>query len=429
MHFPLSLQLALRFYRSKRKAALASFMSFAATAGIAVGVLALIVGLSAMNGFERELNARVLAVIPSAQIKAQAPYFQDAAGFAARLSAQPGIVSALPALELEAIFSNGRDFVPGLLYGIEPDKQLSVTALRPFLSAPLTALHSQATANPSSALNVILGSTIAKRLQVQAGDSCYLYVSTAGAAESADAQNFKADLFKSPQMLHLNIVGTLSIGGQLDNALGFTDLKAVLQALQLPGANQIQLKIDDLLAAPQIAYRAAAAALPEACYVDSWLSTQGKLYHDIQMIRGLMYLAMLLVMAVASFNIVSTLVMAVSEKKREIAILLTMGAPRALIVQTFCLLGLCLGLKGTLVGAVLGTAAALGLTPLTCCLEQSFNFKFLNADIYFIEFIPSSLEPVDVLLVTCCALCLSLLAALYPALRAARLQPAAELNS
>ena len=426
MSCPLSLNLALRFYRSKRKAALAKFMSFAATAGIVVGVFALIVGLSAMNGFERELNNRVLNLIPAAQIKATHVSFTDATGFAQRLRQEPGVVAALPCLELEVVFSNGRDLAPGLIYGVDSKAQLQLTPISPFLSVPLSTLDttaptSLATSDTPAALPVILGRGLMDKLHLEVGAICYLYVSTGARADTSAT-------FKAPQSVALRIVGVLHSGGQLDNAVGFVALDKALTRFNLAGPNQIQLKVTDLMQAQSIAYQAAAATAQEACFVESWLFSQGKLYHDIQMVRGLMYLAMILVLAVASFNIVSTLVMVVSEKKREIAILLTMGSPRPLIVRTFCLLGLLSAIKGLTVGLILGLAVAWGLTPLTRFIETQFNFKFLNPEIYFIDFIPSSLQLGDVLLVMGCALLMSVLAALYPAWRAAKVQPALELN-
>ena len=450
LNLPLPIALGLRFFKSKRRAVLARFMSTAAAAGIAVGVFALIVGLSAMNGFERELKNRVLSVIPSAQIKVQQGSFHAAEQILNALKAQPEIAAAAPVIELEAVFSNGRDFVPGMLYGVAPQLQEEVTALSPFLSVGLDALsgtakqpqldeNSAANAASDSALKVILGQRIADRLNLKVGDELKLYVNTApasgaaGTANTADAagdagSSFGRDLFKSPAVITLKLAGTLKIGGQLDSALAFSDLKALQQASGIQGPNQIQLKTTSLLQAQAQAYKAASAVLTEPAYVTSWLSTQGKLYHDIQMIRGIMYLAMLLVMAVACFNIVSNLIMAVSEKQREIAILLTMGAGRRLIVQAFCVMGLLSGLRGIVIGLVLGCACALWLTPITAFIENLLGVKFLNEEIYFISFIPAELSLKDVMLVFSCALAMSLAASIYPAVKAASVQPAAQLN-
>lgn len=451
LNLPLPIALGLRFFKSKRRAVLSRFMSTAAAAGIAVGVFALIVGLSAMNGFERELENRVLSVIPSAQLKVQQGSFRNADKVLTDIKTQPSIEAAAPVIELEAVFSNGRDFVPGMLYGVDPQVQESVTALSQYLSVglqELSANHDPAAASntvlaadpdadlavSSSVLKVVLGDRIAKRLNLAAGDELKLYVNTASTSASASAQNrnaaetFGRDLFKSPEIINLKFIGTLKIGGQLDSALAFADLNALQQASGLKGPNQIQLKTASLLQAQAQAYRAASAVLTEPAYVTSWLSTQGKLYHDIQMIRGIMYLAMLLVMAVACFNIVSNLIMAVSEKQREIAILLTMGAGRRLIVQAFCVMGLLSGLRGIVIGLILGCAVSLWLTPLTAFIENLLGVKFLNEEIYFISFIPAELSLKDVMLVFICALAMSLAASIYPAVKAASVQPAAQLN-
>lgn len=417
----LSWSLGWRFFTSKKTALLGRFMSFASTAGIAVGVFALITGLSAMNGFERELKDRVLSVIPAAQITSYHEAFKNPDGLMQKLlQASPDIVAAAPATELEVVFSNGRDFVPALLYGIDPVAQSKVTALERYTSVPLTALTPEnAEGRP---LPVILGAGIASRLKVQPGDTVRLMTVDKQAMDKG-----RTATLQSAGSLTLQVAGLMHIGGQLDSSMGFTDLHGLQQALNLPGPNQIQVRTSDLLQAQQMVMQAASASFDEACYVKSWMTTQGKLSRDIEMIRSIMYLAMILVMGVACFNIISTLMMSIGEKSREIAILLTMGARPSLIVRTFCITGLLSGALGTLIGAVTGSAFAAALTPVTANLEKWFGFSLLNEEIYFINFIPSDLQLKDVMLVSGCALAMSFIASLLPALKAARIRPALEL--
>lgn len=421
--------LGLRFFRAKRQAVLSRFMSRAATAGIAVGVFALITGLSAMNGFERELRQRVLAVVPAAQITAQAGHFADAAALAAAFAAQDNILAAAPVLELEAVFAGGTDFVPGLIYGIDPAAQQAVTDISPFIDVSLEELtQTKPTQDMEDApLPVILGAGIARRLGLERGDSLRLLISRSGSEDSGSTDG--TALFKSPQIINLQVAGIFRLGGQLDSVLAFASLPDLATAAGRPGANQIQLKTADLLHARDQAYKAASQVLTEPAMVQSWLSSQGKLYHDIEMIRGIMYLAMILVMAVACFNIVSTLITAVTEKQKEIAILLTMGAGRPLIVTSFCIMGLLSGLRGIMIGLVAGCLTAWFLTDLTGLIESLFGFKILNDEIYFISFIPTELSVKDVMLVFGCALLMSLTASIYPAFKASRLSPAAQLGS
>lgn len=169
--------------------------------------------------------------------------------------------------------------------------------------------------------------------------------------------------------------------------------------------------------------------LHERAALSTWMDTQGKLYNDIQLVRGIMYLAMVLVMAVACFNIIANLLMSVSEKSREIAMLRTMGATRSKVVRLFTLMGFLQGARGTLLGAAAGSFIAAFLTPIMKGVERAFGIKFLNPDVYFIDFIPSRLELSDVLLIAATALAMSVLASLFPAIRASRIEPARELNS
>lgn len=416
--------LGLRFFRAKRRAVLSRFMSRAATAGIAVGVFALITGLSAMNGFERELKQRVLAVVPSAQLTAQdAAGFANAGQLAADLTAQPGITAATQVLELEAVFASGTDFVPGLIYGIDPAAQAAVSNIGLFTDVAPDVL-AQEPAAADAPLPVILGAGIARQLQVERGSTLRLLINrsdTAGASGQV--------LFKSPQNINLQVAGIFRLGGQLDSTLAFAYLPALASAAGRESANQIQLRTADLLHAGEQARQAAMAVPHEPALVLSWLGTQGKLYHDIEMIRGLMYLAMILVMAVACFNIVSTLITTVTEKQREIAILLTMGAGRMLIMTAFCIMGLLSGLRGIVLGLITGCTTAWFLTDITDLIEQLFGFKILNEEIYFISFIPTQLSINDVMLVFACALLMSLAASIYPAFRASRQDPASQLGS
>lgn len=191
--------------------------------------------------------------------------------------------------------------------------------------------------------------------------------------------------------------------------------------------NVFMFKTGNLLQAPVIT-REAAKMLPERVRAESWVDTQGKLYTDIQMIRGIMYLAMILVMAVACFNIVSNLIVAVAEKKHEIAVLKTLGASRSRIVSIFVCSGVMFGLRGSIIGTVFGSVIALLLTPLMQSVENIFGFKFLNPDVYFVDFIPSSLNPYDIILVLITALTMSALASFYPAWKASKVDPARELN-
>ena len=267
---------------------------------------------------------------------------------------------------------------------------------------------------------VILGAECARRLNVSAGDSVKVILSNALKDNSDNPLSRPADAI-------LKVVGTLKIGGELDAAFALISIDNAKSLLDIKGPNSFHIKVKDMLNVRDEVLKAA-ADFPQSAGLKTWMTTQGKLYHDIQMIRSIMNLVMLLVMAVASFNIVSNLIMAVSEKSREIAILLTAGATGGLIIRTFTVMGVISGACGTLIGTVAGCVLSLTLTPVLGFFESIFNIKLLNPKIYFIDFIPSQLLISDVIMVACCALCMSFIASLYPAIKASKIRPAEELS-
>lgn len=276
---------------------------------------------------------------------------------------------------------------------------------------------------PAEVLNtednlVILGYAIAKKLNVKKGDSVNL---------SVISTQMSNDGLSRMTMHPLKVAGFFKTGGNLDGNFAFISLNQALKLSQLKNANAVHIKVKDMLAADAIVSRAD-SELDENTESSSWLRTQGKLYNDINMIRGIMYIAMILVIAVACFNIVSNLMMAVSEKRHEIAILLTMGANRSLIRKAFTLMGILSALKGAGSGVLAGCIIA-SVTPyVTSHFKAWFGFDLLNENIYFINYVPSVLDVTDVLIVISCALLMGALASIYPAHKAAKINPANELN-
>ena len=560
----LKLKLALRFVRSRRKGALTRFISFASTCGIAIGVFAAIVGFSAMNGFEYELEHRVLSIIPSAQLNSSEPYFSDPDDLQHVLSLGSGIVATSPAIDQRAIVSANRAFAPLMISGIQSAQEKKVIAIQRFVSIDLDCLngklhpalsgkcdlgsskdrtswvnqhielddsadnilgyatetdqgkvlaslraqaketevaleersgtHLKSGTSATGQLNagagigvgnaisgvvqsetelaeitleeiaaarahssgsvayspeansfstgmggsqdnsilprIILGSGIAKKLEVGVGDEINVVTLDNTALEQNEtmkAGSIKRSL-KTPQRHKAVVIGIIHIGGQLDSAISlmnFDDLKTIAN---LQGPNSIHIRTSDQQSTNQIVFAATSGKIKENAYLVTWMSSQGKLYHDIQMIRQIMFISMFLVLAVACFNIISNLMMLVGEKRREIAILLTMGMKPRHVITTFSFMALISGGYGALIGLVLGVATSLTLTPLTLSFKDWFGFDLLNEEVYFINFIPCRLEVMDVVLVLTISLVMSWLAALYPAFRAARIAPAKELN-
>ncbi len=408
-----NLKIALRFLRSKRYGALARFMSIASTTGIASGVCALIIGISAMNGFEDELHNRVLSLIPAATLNSQESEFNHLEENLHVLLHTSGIVAAAPTVTLEGVFSKNQNFAPSAIVGIDPKLEKNVIDLERFMSCSVDNLNVNDDTFP-----IIIGNSILKKLNLQIGDFVDLI--------TIDKSSNENPLSK-PSNATFKIVGVIKTGGQIDSTLAFTHIDKAVSLASLKAPNSIHIKTQNMMNVEKT-LSPALPKLKDFVTVSTWMTSQGKLYNDIQLIRNIMYLAMILVMAVACFNIISNLIMSVSEKSREIAILLTMGMTRGQIIKIFTLMGVLSALKGTIIGLVLGCSLALFITPITSNFEKYFGFELLNENIYFINFIPSYLSLVDVLLITCCSLVMSLLAALYPAYKASRIDPASELS-
>lgn len=467
----LDLKLALRFVRSRRKGALTRFISFASTCGIAIGVFAAIVGFSAMNGFEYELGNRVLSIIPSAQLNSSNGFFNDSLAIERTLHRSMHIVATAPAIEQRAILSAHSAFAPLVIAGIDPDKERRVIAIQRFVNTDLATLAPESSDEKESGdeieesdysndavsyknvwneeiddeeadesddneavdemqaeavlPRIVIGSGIAKKLQVEVGDTVELVM--LNNKESASSKELSQSL-RSPARHKLLVVGIIHIGGQLDTTVALMHYEVLKEMTQMLGPNTIHIKTDDLQNTHDIVYQAVAKHLTEDAYLVTWMSSQGKLYHDIQMIRQIMFVAMFLVLAVACFNIVSNLLMLVGEKRREIAILLTMGMKPKDVVRTFSLMGVLSGGYGALIGLIAGVIFSLLLTPVTSSFHDYFGFDLLNEDVYFINFIPCRLELLDVCLVLAVSLLMSWGASLYPAWRAARIKAAQELN-
>jgi lipoprotein-releasing system permease protein len=404
----ITLRMAWRLTRSRRYGPLARFMSLASAAGITLGVAALIIGLSAMNGFERELENRVLAVIPAGTLSSGPDGFMHLDDDLRELGKDPSVSYAEPASGRDAIIGAGGNFAPVRITGIKEGTHAAQAMTR--FSGVKAIPEKDAEGTPS----IVLGRGAAKALGVKEGSTVTVMSASDGSIGGGGTS--------------AKVAGIFNIGGQMDGMLAFMRLDDAVEYSGLKAPNLILLGCADLLKAPDQLYFAA-MRLHERSSLTTWMDTQGKLYNDIQLVRGIMYLAMILVMAVACFNIIANLLMSVSEKSREIAMLRTMGATRSTVVRLFTLMGFMQGARGTLLGAAIGSFIAAFLMPIMKGIESIFGIKFLNPDVYFIDFIPSRLDLGDVLLVAATALVMSVLASLFPAIRASRIEPARELNS
>lgn len=406
-----------RYQRGKQKNPLVTLIAKFSAIGIALGVAVLIVGLSAMNGFERELNQRILAVVPHIEIfsapQAKDPTIHHWQNLEKRLQQNPQIKGISPFVSFTALVENGSKLKVVQVKGVEKQAEDKVSSIGNFV-------QEQGWNKFEKEGGLVLGSGIAKELDVKVGDWITLLISQ----QNGDEQ------FTQPTREPVQVTAILRLDGQLDYSYALLPLAQAQTFLtyQPDQITGVELKLDDPFSVRNLDL-SMLNDYPQMLYMQNWISKFGYMYRDIQLIRTVMYIAMVLVIGVACFNIVSTLIMAVKDKQGDIAIMRTLGANNAFIKCIFIWYGLQAGMKGCLIGIVLGIILALNLTTFIQGIEWIIGKKLLSGDVYFVDFLPSELHWLDVLMVLIAALALSLIASLYPASRAAKLQPAQVLSS
>ena len=413
MFASLSLLIGGRFSRAKQRDKMVSFISLSSTVGIAVGVAVIIIGLSAMNGFERELESRVLSVISHGEFEGVNEPIERWQHVIDESVSHEKVLAAAPYVKITALAERGKELKAIEVRGIDPELESRVSSLGNFIDESVWQSFN------SGEQKVILGSGVADTIGAKVGDYLTLMIPTANGSVKVQA----------PKRVRVKVAGLLTLNGQIDHNLALVPLKDAQSYAKLGDAvTGVSLKVNDVLNANNIV-REVGNQLDVYVYLRSWQQKYGFLYRDIQLVRTIMYLVMVLVIGVACFNIVSTLMMAVKDRASEIAILRTMGASDGLVKRIFVWQGAFSGVLGSLVGSVIGVLVALNLTHLIKGLEALIDHQFLSGNIYFVDFLPSQLDMGDVFVVSGTAIVLSLLATLYPASRAAKLNPAAVLSS
>lgn len=382
--------------------------------GLALGVVVMIVVLSVMNGFDHEMRTRVLGMVPHATIEAGEP-IADWKGLADKVKRNPQVVAVAPFTQMQGLLTNNGNVQKVLLNGIDPAQERKVSIIDNFMKqGKLDDLA------PGS-FGIVIGDKAATKLGVGVGDKVTFV--------APEVTVTPAGMF--PRMKRFTVVGVFHVGaGELDGYLGVTNLDDLgrLHRWKPDQVQGLRLKFADLFEAPRTSYQIAQTLGEHNYYSRDWTRTHGNLYQAIRMEKAMIGLLLLLIVAVAAFNIISTLVMVVNDKKGDIAILRTLGATPGQIMAIFMVQGTVIGVVGTFIGAVVGILAALNVSAAISALEGLIGHKFLNADVYFIDYLPSQLMAEDVLMVCGAALILSFLATLYPAWRAARTQPAEALR-
>ena len=398
-----------RYQRGKQKNRLVSLISLFSSVGIALGVAVLIIGLSAMNGFERELNQRVLSVVPHAELYSyngnENVPIQAGERLEKLVSENPNVNAVSSFVSFTGLIENGSQLKIAQVRGVDPKKQDQVSQLSHYIPAEQwQAFHQEG--------GLILGAGIAKDLSVEAGDEVTLLL----------PQPTEDGKLAQPLRFSLPVTGILKLEGQLDHSYALLPLTKAQELLEYSPQeiSGVELSLKAPFAVNQLALPEL-NAFKQPLYLNTWIDKFGYMYNDIQLIRAVMYIAMVLVIGVACFNIISTLIMAVKDKQGDIAIMRTLGANNRFIKQIFLWYGLISGMKGAVIGLILGVLLALNLTAIIKSLEQFFGVKLLSDGIYFIDFLPSELHWQDIVYVLLATLVLSLCASLYPASRAAKL--------
>jgi lipoprotein-releasing system permease protein len=413
MFHPLPLWIGFRYLRAKRRNGFISFISLASIVGIALGVAALIIVISVMNGFERELRARILSMVSHATI-ADARGHLDGWEDAIKVTEKhPEVVAAAPYVEREVLVRAGQRSSGALIRAVDPERESSVNEV-----AQKIKVGALSNLEPGR-FGIVLGVELAWKLGVDVGDDITVY-----------APEFTASPVGAlPRMKNFTVVGLLEVGMfEYDSALALIHLSDGQRLFRMQeSVTGVRLKLKDLMRA----YRTGtelSSELGGGLIVRDWIRQHANLFRAIATEKVVMFLILSLIVAVAAFNLVSSLVMLVTDKQADIAILRTLGATPNTIRNIFIVQGLSNGCLGVLIGAVVGVLVALNLGSLVQWLERTLGFETLPSDVYYINTLPSELRWMDVSAVVGVGLVFCLLATLYPSWRASRVQPAEALR-
>jgi lipoprotein-releasing system permease protein len=406
------LLVGLRYTHAKRRNNFISFISFVSVAGIALGVAALIIVLSVMNGFQEELRTRILGVASHVEVTGGSNTLADWQDVARQVAAHAEVRASAPFVMNQAMLALGENVRGAVVRGILPDAEAQVTDLAASMKA-----GSLDQLKPGE-WGIILGLELANALGAGLGDKVTV-ITPQGTITPAGIL---------PRMKQFTVRGVFQAGMfEYDSGLALIHLQDAQKLARLGGeVSGLRLKLDDLFRAPWVS-RDLAQRLP-GHYVTDWTQSHANFFRAVAIEKRMMFLILMLIVAVAAFNIVSTLVMAVTDKQSDIAILRTLGARPGSIMGIFIIQGAFIGVFGTLIGVVLGVLAALNLETIVPLIERALGMDLFPADVYYISELPSKLAWRDVGIIAAVSFALTLLATLYPSWRASRLNPAESLR-
>ncbi|NNF16589.1 MAG: lipoprotein-releasing ABC transporter permease subunit [Gammaproteobacteria bacterium] len=404
-------KVAWRYIRSGSGQSFITFISNVSIAGIALGVAVLIIVMSVMNGFEAELRERLLSVASHATVSGPDNRLANWLDIDAVARDNTDVIATAPFIEGQGIFLNGKKLSGAIVRGILPERETAVSEL--------PSLNTAAGALQAGKYQLVMGASLAEILGVTIGDRVLLMISEANVTPAG----------LLPRMRRFTLAATFEIGmHEFDRGLAFIHMQDAAKLFRFGDtASGVRLRVNDLYAAPQIV-RTIAEDAGGLLYINDWTKTHANFFTAIRLTKNVMFFILLLVVAVAAFNIISTLVMVVNEKQSDIAILRTLGARPGSILSIFVCQGTLIGIIGTMIGVALGILLAVNVENVVHWLEGVLGFELLPPSVYFINDLPARVIASDVILVSSMALVLAIASTLYPALRGARTQPAEALR-
>ena len=413
MALPYELLIGLRYTRAKRRNHFISFISLISMLGIALGVAALIVVLSVMNGFQTELRGRILAVVSHIQISGASGEMENWQHVAAQSAEQPGVIGAAPFVQEQGMLSYGQAVRGAMIRGIVPSEEEKVADFGEHMKEG--KLESLA----PDAFSIVLGSELARALGVGVGDKLTI-IAPQGVVTPAGV---------IPRLKTFTVSGLFEVGMfEYDSGLALIDMQDAQRLYRMGDrVSGVRLKLTDLFKAPLIVQQLA-NRLDTAAYISDWTRSHANFFRAVQIEKIMMFIILSLIVAVAAFNIVSTLVMAVTDKQADIAILRTLGASPGSIMSVFMVQGALIGFIGLGLGVIGGVALALNVDVVVPFIERLLGTQLMSKEVYYISNLPSELQWNDVTTITAVSFVLSLVATIYPSWRASRVNPAEALR-
>jgi len=414
MFRPAALFIGLRYTRAKRRNHFISFISLVSMIGIALGIAVLITVLSVMNGFDREIKKRVFSMVPPITLSSTTGSLADWQSLQDLLKKYPEIKNSAPFITGEVLLNYAGSTQPAVISGILPNEEKKVSEVAgKMVEGSLQNLEPEQ-------FGIVLGENLASALSAKIGDKVTVVTPQVSLSPAGAIPRFK----------RFTIVGIFHAGNGFgfDRSLGFVSLGDAQKLLGMgDNVSGLHLSVNDVFAAPHIAADLR-TQLTSTASLTTWADSFGEFFHAVQLEKTMMFFILLLIIAVAAFNLVSTLMMVVSEKESDIAILRTYGATPRMVMAVFIVQGAIIGIFGTLLGLAGGILLASNVTEIVNWIQNVFNVQFLSSNVYFVNYLPSEIEFSDVAKICSASLLLSLVATVYPAFRASKMDPVESLR-